>query len=348
MIKQKEFDPIAIQCKMSSNMDGGDKEMKILITGGSGFIGTNLMCDYINKGLEIINIDTNCPKISEHKKYWRRLDIRNYKALEKEIIEFDPDYIIHLAARTDLDGKSVEDYDSNSVGVENILKVSCKINGLKKIIITSSMLVCKTGYQPKNQKDYAPSTFYGKSKVITEKIVWENQPGCDWAIIRPTSIWGPWFDEPYCNFFDMLIAKRYFHIGNKSCTKTYGYVGNAITQIEQILLSETKDRSNKVFYIGEYKSPNIEEWGNEIAEELGYRILKVPYWIIWSAAKFGDLLKFINIKFPITSFRLNNMTTDNIINLENTKDIAGALKYSRKEGIKETLGWMTKRKNLDC
>ena len=103
-----------------------------------------------------------------------------------------------------------------------IKELSC----LKKIIITSSMLVCKGGYQPLNQVDYKPNTIYGESKVITEKIVWDNLPNCDWAIIRPTSIWGPWFSVPYRNFFEMIISKKYFHIGDEACTKTYGYVGN--------------------------------------------------------------------------------------------------------------------------
>ena len=186
---------------------------------------------------------------------------------------------------------------------------------LKKVIITSSMLVCQTGYYPKGQFDYSPTTIYGKSKVETEKIVWSNKPHCDWAIIRPTSIWGPWFGEPYRNFFDMILSKKYFHIGNKGCTKTYGYVGNAIYQIEQILLSQTNDENNKIFYLGDEKPTNIEEWGNEIAKELGVKIIKMPFFLIKSAAYLGDILKQIGIKFPMTSFRLKNMTTDNIINL---------------------------------
>lgn len=36
---------------------------------------------------------------------------------------------------------------------------------------------------------------------------------CDWCIIRPTSIWGPWFGVPYRNFFDMVMHRMYFQIG---------------------------------------------------------------------------------------------------------------------------------------
>ena len=313
--------------------------MKIIITGGSGFIGTNLI-EKLVIDHEILNIDNKKPQKKGLCPYWQNVDINDFKSLQQKINDFAPDYIIHLAARTDLDGCSLEDYDANILGVKNLLRIANQQKSLKKIIITSSMLVCHGGYYPKNQFDYAPTTVYGESKVKTEEIVWNNKPQCDWAIIRPTSIWGPWFGVPYKNFFDMIIGKKYFHIGNKGCTKTYGYVGNAIYQIEQILFTETKDESNKVFFIGDNPPTNIEEWGNEIANQLGHRIIKVPYSIIKIAAYLGDALKLLKVRFPMNSFRLHNMTTNNIVNLENTYKIAPLLPYSRKEGIKITLKWI--------
>lgn len=249
-----------------------------------------------------------------------------------------------MAARTDLLGKRIEDYLANTVGVGNLMKIVKEIPHLKKVLITSSMLVCHAGYYPKNQFDYAPTTLYGQSKVETEKIVWANRPHCDWAIIRPTSIWGPWFGIPYKNFFDMIIANQYFHIGNKGCTKTYGYVGNAVYQIEQILFNETLDENRKVFYIGDSPATNIEEWGNEIAEELGHKILKVPYGLMKVVALLGDVFKFAGLKFPLSSFRLKNMTTDNIIDLINTYNIAPNPPYTRIEGVRNTLNWINRDK----
>jgi nucleoside-diphosphate-sugar epimerase len=318
---------------------------KMLITGGSGFIGTNLIEKFIQDGHEVVNIDIAEPKKSELFKYWNEVDINCFDILKENIENFRPDYIVHLAARTDLDGFSLEDYKTNILGVENLLKISKELKSLKKIIITSSMLVCYGGYYPKDQFDYAPTTVYGESKVKTEKIVWENKPSCDWAIIRPTSIWGPWFGIPYKNFFDMIISKKYFHIGNKGCTKTYGYVGNAIYQIEKIIFTETIDELNKVFFIGENPATNIEEWANDIAAELGFKIKKMPYSIIKIAALFGDGLKLVGLQFPMNSFRLHNMTTNNIIDLKNTFEIAQTLPYTRKEGIERTLKWINKYKN---
>lgn len=314
---------------------------KVLITGGSGFIGTNILLFLIGK-YEILNIDIRESKLTELQKYTSLVDITNYEKLRNVVIGFSPDYIIHLAARTDLNGKFIHDYSANTVGVSNLMKIIHELPKLKKLIVTSSMLVCHTGYYPKDQFDYAPNTLYGESKVETEKIVWDNKPQCDWAIIRPTSIWGPWFGVPYRNFFDMVISRKYFHIGRKSCTKTYGYVGNAVYQIEQILFHETLNEDRKVFYIGDNPPTNIEIWANEIAAELNFNIKRVPFWMLKTAAYFGDLLKLFNMTFPMTSFRLKNMTTDNIIDLSETYKIAPNPPCSRIDGIKATLQWLKK------
>lgn len=316
------------------------KKEKILITGGSGFIGTNLIEKLILEGFDLLNIDIAEPKKKDLHKYWSKVDINCFEILKHCVVSFQPVYIVHLAARTDLDGINLEAYKTNVIGVENLLKIANELNSLKKIIITSSMLVCYGGYYPKDQFDYAPTTIYGESKVLTEKVLWNNKPTCDWAIIRPTSIWGPWFGIPYKNFFDLIISKKYFHIGNKGCTKTYGYVGNAIYQIEKILFTETIDELNKVFFIGENPATNIEEWANEIATELDIKIIKMPYFVIKIAALFGDIIKLSGLPFPMNSFRLHNMTTTNIIDLKNTYKIAQTLPYTRQMGIKKTLKWI--------
>lgn len=318
---------------------------RIVIVGGSGFIGTNLILSLMkHKDMEVFNVDINTPKLRSGKSHYHAIDICDSYSLANCLLKISPDYIIHLAARTDLNGKLLDDYSANILGVENLMKTLPSLSNLKKIIITSSMLVCHTGYYPINQFDYAPSTLYGESKVKTEEIVWQNRPQCDWAIIRPTSIWGPWFGVPYRNFFDMMMSHRYFHIGSKGCTKTYGYVGNAVYQIEQILFSDTRDENQKVFYIGDYLPINIEDWANEIADELYYKVKKMPWWLLRLAAWVGDLLRFVGISFPMTSFRLKNMTTDNIIDLSATYSIAPNLPYSRIEGVKETLKWLNSTK----
>lgn len=313
---------------------------KILVTGASGFIGTNLLEDLVQKGYDVLNIDFHEPKIKNRMACWRNIDITDMAAFEKAVLEFDPDYIVHLAARTDLDGKKLQDYSANIEGVENLMNIVSRLKQLRKIVIASSKFVTRNGYQIKDQFDYCPHTVYGESKVETERIVWSNKPVCDWCIIRPTSIWGPWFGVPYRNFFDMVKRRMYFHIGKIKCYKTYGYIGNAVYQIEQLLFSDTHDESNKVFYIGDEPAYEINEWANEIAAELGFKVPTMPVWFVKALAKFGDFVGLFGVHFPMQSFRFANMTNDGTNDMTSTYRIAPEMPYTRLEGTRETIRWM--------
>lgn len=316
---------------------------KILITGGSGFIGTNLIDLLIEKKeFEILNVDIQAPKKEEHLEYYCNADICNYSEFEKAVNDFNPDYIVHLAARCDLRGENVDDYSANTEGVRNLMSIVKNLAKLKKVLVTSSMLVCHPGYRPKDQFDYCATTVYGESKIITEKITWESGVSCDWSILRPTSIWGPWFEEPYKQFFKMIIDGKYTHIGGNTALMTYGYVENTVAQILEILFSDTTN-GKKVFYLGDYDPTPIEIWADEIANEAGKKIMTIPRFIIDIAAKVGDFLAIIGIAFPLTSFRLSNMTKDNVFDMEETKAIAKVLPFSREEGVKKTYEWMIKK-----
>lgn len=141
---------------------------KVLITGGSGFIGTNLIEYLINHTYdEILNIDITEPKIKSHYKFWKNVNLTDKKDLLNVIEGFQPDYVIHLGARTDLNGRCLMDYDANITGVSNLLDTLNYASNLKRVIFASSMYVCEPGYIPRDFDDYAPHTLYGKSKVET-------------------------------------------------------------------------------------------------------------------------------------------------------------------------------------
>jgi len=318
---------------------------KILITGGSGFIGTNLINHLLNKKQHIIlSVDINQPKIESHRSIWKQVDICNSDLVKETIQEFQPDYVIHLAARTDLRGKELEDYDANMDGVSNLLSALEQVSNLKRAIFASSMYVCEPGYMPQNFEDYAPHTLYGESKVETEKRIKKKNPNYTWSIIRPTSIWGPWFGEPYDKFFRIVLNRMYFHMVKRACKKTYGYIDNAIYQIMSILQAPEEKVMRKVFYLGDYNPYDITEWADEIAQCADLRIPNIPYFLFVIAGWFGDFLKLFGITFPMTSFRLKNMTTNNVHNLNLIKEIAPNLPTSRQEGNKHTIAWILKEK----
>lgn len=320
-----------------------------LITGGSGFIGSYLAnyLIYLNLGkVYIIDKDLPPPYASPSIKF-KRLNILDFNKLSLFIKQIKPTFIYHLAARTDLEGNHINDYISNTTGTENIIKSSNQCKSIKRIIFSSSMLVCKVGYYPVNNDDFCPPNLYGKSKVIGEKIIKNNTHHYKWCIVRPTSIWGPGFKHPYRQFFNYILQKNYFHIGDKNVFKTYGYIGNIAHQLVKLIKVESSQINKKTFYLGDSSKYCIREWSNEISKfSSSGKIIVLPYFLAYLFSIFGDLLKKFKIKFPLTTFRLKNMTSDNIININPILKITGKVPFSRRKATKLTLDWLKNEKKL--
>ena len=100
---------------------------KYLVTGGSGFIGTNVVDTFLKQGIGVLNLDKSKPIKEQHLPYWKQVDILDYTNLEAEILKFDPDVILHLAAVTDLNGKNLDYYNANIKGTQNIVDIAAKL-----------------------------------------------------------------------------------------------------------------------------------------------------------------------------------------------------------------------------
>jgi len=323
--------------------------MRILITGGSGFIGTNLI-EYLQKrGYECLNLDWNEPLNILHLGVWQKCDIMDLKLLDKCFKQFQPDTVVHLAARTDTDifdtNGNLDEYKQNVDGTQNVLCCIKNVGTVKKVIITSSMFVCKPGYMPKDEYDYAPFTLYGVSKVLTEKFTREANLACTWTIIRPQTIWGPW-NLRYCdNLFKVLEQDLYFHPDKKDVWRSYGYIGNVVWQIHQILLSSHDEVDKKTLYVGD-NPINLLDWVQELSFQLIYKPVRLlPSHMIKMIARVGDILKYLKLKFPITSSRYNSMIENYLTPISKTYNILGSPPYSMEEGIKEFVEWYRKEFN---
>ena len=72
-----------------------------------------------------------------------------------------------------------------------------------------------------------------------------------------------------------------------------------------------------------------------------FAIGSIPFPVIKLASWLGDILMFFKIPFPLYSFRVKNMTTDNVVNLlSDTKKLIPEQPYSTEEGVAYTLKWM--------
>ena len=69
---------------------------RIVITGGSGFIGTNLVDHFSANGHEVLNLDIAPPRKAAHQKYWMKSDLMEGASLKKNIGSFSPEFILHM------------------------------------------------------------------------------------------------------------------------------------------------------------------------------------------------------------------------------------------------------------
>jgi len=318
--------------------------MRVLVTGSSGFIGQHLVRSLAEQGFQVAGLDIR-PGVSVCSDvHLCQCDILDSEGLKRAVDRLSPDAIIHLAARTDLEERhDINGYAANVRGVENIIFAIRATSSIKRAIFTSSQLVCRVGYVPKDDQDYAPNTVYGESKMLTEKIVRrENGGDIPWCLVRPTTVWGPGMGTHFQRFFRLIYKGIYFHIGHEPVYQPYGYVGNVVTQYARLLTANPKHFQGKTLYLSEYQPLSLQEWTNALQQAMNApRIRTLPESLARVLANLGDVMIRMGMSdFPLTSFRLKNLTTSYEFDLRETQKACGPLPYTMEQGVQETVRWL--------
>lgn len=316
--------------------------MRLLVTGASGFIGTNLIAFYSARDCELLNVDIRAPLAQHQINVWKRGDIMNPVELEAIFAEFRPTCVVHMAARTDCDEDTTveEGYEVNTTGTRNVLNAIRKTRSVRRVIIVSSQYVAGPSRLPANDLDYFPHTVYGESKVITEQLAWQANLDSIWTLVRPTNIWGPWHMRYRREAWRVIKRGLYLHPSGKPVLRTYGYVGNIIWQINEILNAKEGAVHRQVFNLGDRPS-DIYEWVNAFAIALrGKAAIRAPRCFLAFIARIGDALAILGKTFPITSSRYKNMTSDYPTSTDRIFEVFGDPPYSLREGVDETVRWL--------
>ena len=312
------------------------------MTGGSGFIGTNLIAELVSRQDEIVNFDLRPPIKPEHQTYWQQGDLLNEEALVDAILETQPDWVIHLAARTDCDeGTTVEKgYQVNTQGTKNLLVAVRACPSVRRLVVTSSQYVCGPQRLPSSDDDYFPHTVYGQSKVLTERLTREIELDCTWFLVRPVNIWGPYHERYSQEFWRIAATGLYLHPDVPAPTRTYGYVGNVVWQMLKLLEKPAHDVDGKVFYLGD-RPIEIDRWSLGFNKALrGREALRVPAGVLRVLARIGDLISRLTGRpFYLTSSRLQSMMQDYLAPMESTFDLLGDPPWTLQQGIEITAAW---------
>jgi GlcNAc-P-P-Und epimerase len=315
----------------------------VLILGGSGFIGTNLIEELELDGLKAKIFDINPPLNQSHNHLWIQGDILDYTALFNVVQNESPSCIIDLVARTDVDETvTVEKgYALNYKGVQNIIEVIATTECVSNVVFTSTQYVKEPGHEYENVMSYSPHTVYGASKVQMEELILDSKLSCQWTIIRPTNVWGPWHYRYKNEFFKVLKKGLYFHPGGEDAIKSYAYVGNVASQISKILQNTDGKVNKKILYVGD-EPISILKWVNLFSKAFtGKGVIVIPRIFFLLVAKMGDMIgRIIGRPFLINSSRLNSMTEHYQTPMDLTFSILGESKYSIEDGVQKTVEWI--------
>ena len=323
----------------------GTEGRRVLVTGGSGFIGTNVVEAFLRDECVVLNVDIAPPKVPAHAANWQQLNILDNAAIRHSFASFRPELVIHLAAKTVLDERATLDlYEANIQGVQNVIDAVQAAGSVERTFFASSRLVCRLGYVPKDDTDYQPTTLYGVSKVRGEELVRAASPSLGtWTILRPTGIWGPWFGVPYRDFFMTIRRGRYVHPAGRDARKAYGYVENTVHQLQRLAARPPSDVHGKTFVVADYPPVSVRAWAESIQEALGARpIRSVPVPLLKGAAIAGDAAERLGLGHaPLTSFRLNNLVSDMVYDTTSLEALVGPLPYTLTQGVERTVAWLS-------
>lgn len=320
--------------------------MRILVTGGSGFIGTCFISAATNSGHTVCNFDRVPPRDSRQSGAWFQGDILSVPDLRRSFETFSPECVVHLAARAECDeNTTVEDgYRANTDGTKNLLEVVKGSASVKRAVITSSQFVCGPGHVPTHDEDFSPVTVYGRSKVITEQLTRASRLACCWTLVRPTNIWGPWHDRYEREFWRAVKKGFYVHPAGPPVVRCYGFVGNVADQILRILGAPESEVNGRVLYLGD-PPRDIREWVNAFSNALkGRPAMEVPRPILTFLGLLGGgIERVLGRSFYINPSRVRSMMSDYVVPMKPTYQLLGQPRFSLDEGVEQTVFWLKER-----
>jgi len=242
---------------------------KILITGGLGFIGLNLVQDLLrNKKIKLINIDKLSPysnKITIKKKNYKfiKLDIANKNKLYNCINNIKPDLVFHLAAESHVDRSIISSEEfiySNIIGTFNLLeilnqlKTRKKLNAKFRFIHVSTDEVYGSILKGKftEKSNYKPNSPYSASKASSDLLVrsWFKTYNFPAIITNCSNNFGPYQNEEKFipKVITNILSKKKIPIyGNGKNTRDWIYVDDHVSALKTIAI---KGKIGETYNIG--------------------------------------------------------------------------------------------------
>lgn len=268
--------------------------MKTLVTGITGFIGSNLAHKLLEDGHDVSGfiqpvISRDFISIKDIKKDIRLLtcDIRDYSSVRDSLKKVEPDTVFHLAALSPVRMSfehPIAFQDINYIGTINVAESLKDLYGPEKVRLIAASTAEVYGIQPENKPftedlRLEPSSPYAASKAALDMYLRMMHKVYDFntAIMRNSNTFGRKHDKSF--FTEYLITEMLngneIYIGAPNSIRDYMYVDDHVNSY--LLAMKTGEAKGQVFNIAGGKGYTNKEWTSKIAEMLNFPQEKIHF-----------------------------------------------------------------------
>ncbi len=252
----------------------------ILVTGGTGFIGSHLTELLLHKGYAV-----SCLVRDRSNLRWLSgldVEVKTGDCLQKETLAEavkQASLVVHAAGLTKA-RRTAEYYAVNHIGTRNILEACARHNpGIRKFVLLSSLAAAGPGTDgiPVKESDPPhPVSDYGKSKLLAEEEALSYKDKFPVVVIRPPAVYGP-RDRDTFELFRWAVRGVTLEIGGGERFLNFCYVGDLVNAIALALEKQTK--SGSIYYAAEKQRYSWADFKKTLLAAGGVkaRTLKIPY-----------------------------------------------------------------------
>ena len=264
------------------------KDKRILVTGGAGFIGSEVVSQLLKKNAMVTVLDN----FSSGKRQYLKNNNKNLKIIKGDITDEkivsrsvkDQEYVIHLAALPFIPDSfyyPADFFNVNTTGSVNLLWKSIQSKTVSRFVhISTSEVYGSAQHVPMDENHpTAPHSTYAVSKLAGDRVAFtlHKENGFPVVIIRPFNSYGPQYTQPYIIpeiMNQLLNGNKELMLGNVDATRDFTFVSDTANAIIRSL--DSKKAIGEIINVGSSNEISIRDLAFKISK-IAKKKIKIRY-----------------------------------------------------------------------